>query len=217
MLLAEILHVELGLVADLLIDAFRDTAAAWRSQLVNARRDIHSVAEHGLVGEDHVADVNPDAQAQLRILHQRCLQLACAIDRIDRAVKARQGAVADLADQSAVEQRQHRAQMLAMLAHCTQTLALVAAHERRVADDIAEHDRRQLARRIWREGIGRTRHRSLPFDSIGPKQERPGYYSGARHSAKPRSRLANARRVTGYPRRVVDADCSAMYRDFSLS
>src|SRR5208283_4852452 len=73
---------------------------------------------------------------------------------------------------------------LAMLTHCTQTLALVAAHERRVADDIAEHDRRQFTCRIWREGIGRTRHRSLPLDSIGPNKERPGYYSGVRHSAK---------------------------------
>src|SRR5277367_3894034 len=60
-----------------------------------------------------------------------------------------------------------------MLAHCPQTLALVAAHESGVADDIAEHDRRKLARRIWREGIGRTRHRSLPFDSIGPKTGTP--------------------------------------------
>src|SRR5271154_6941378 len=74
--------------------------------------------------------------------------------------------------------------MLAMLAHCTQSFTLVAAHERRVADDIAEHDRRQFTRRIWREGIGRTRHRSLPLDSIGPKQERPDCYPGPRHSAK---------------------------------
>ena len=87
---------------------------------MNARCDIHSVAEHGLVGEDHVADVNPDAQTQLGIIDQRRLQLARATDGIDGAVKARQGAVPDLADQSAVEKRQHCAQALAMLAHCTQ-------------------------------------------------------------------------------------------------
>jgi hypothetical protein len=78
-------------------------------------------------------------------------------------MKARKRAVADFADQSAVESRQDRAQVLPMLAHRTQTLTLIAAHDRGVADDVAEHYRRQFARRTCRGGVGRNRHRSLPF------------------------------------------------------
>src|SRR5580692_1684065 len=57
--------------------------------------------------------------------------------------------------------------MLAMLAHRTQSLTLVAAHDRGIADDVTEHDRRQLTRGICRQRIRGTRHRGLPFDSIG--------------------------------------------------
>ena len=65
---------------------------------MNPRRDIHSVTHNGVIGENHVADVNPDPHAQLRSPTSFACNFACAINRIDRAVKARKRAVADLAD-----------------------------------------------------------------------------------------------------------------------
>ena len=77
-----------------------------------------------------------DPQAELRVIDQCRLQLARAIDRIDGAVKARNGAVADLANQSAIEKRIHRAPALRCSAPYAKPRAR-RAHERRVADDIA--------------------------------------------------------------------------------
>src|SRR5216684_5354258 len=54
----------------------------------------------------------------------------------------------DLADQAPVEPRQYRAEQLAMIVQRPKSLPLVAAHDRGIACDIAEHDRGKLARRI---------------------------------------------------------------------
>jgi len=82
------------------------------------------------------------------ILLQARLHLAGAVHRIDRAMKAGQSAVADLAHHPAAEFRQKQTQQLAMILQCAKGLLLVAPHDRGVAHHVAEHDRGKLAGRI---------------------------------------------------------------------
>ncbi len=156
---------------------------------MNPRRDINAVTQHGVIGEHDVANMNPDPDSQFGVAGERGLNLTRAANCIESAVEARKGPVADLADQPSVEMRQDSAQQLAMGRERAHRQLFVAAHERGVTDDIAEHDRRQFARRICRQGIGRTRHWDPLFDSIGSKPGTPGYYSGVCRSAKPHCRL----------------------------
>lgn len=65
---------------------------------MNPRRRVDAVTQHGVIGEDHVANVNSDPDSQFTVAGERGLDFARAVNRIDRAVKARQGIVADLAD-----------------------------------------------------------------------------------------------------------------------
>ena len=74
--------------------------------------------------------------------------------------------------------------MLAMLAHRTQSLMLVAAHNRGVADESLN-----MIAASSREGFGANVSEELvtevsPLIASGLKQDRSGYYSGARLSAK---------------------------------
>jgi hypothetical protein len=79
---------------------------------------------------------------------QAGLHLAGAVHRIDRAMEAAQGAVADLTHHPAVKFRKKQTQQLAMIFQCAKGLLLVAPHDRGVAHHVAEHDRGKLAGRI---------------------------------------------------------------------
>jgi hypothetical protein len=72
---------------------------------MDARGDIHPITKHTLVREEHVADVNPDPHSALGVTLESRLDLAGTVQGIDRAVEARQRAVADLANHPAVEFR----------------------------------------------------------------------------------------------------------------
>src|SRR5260370_338568 len=103
--------------------------SAGRSEGVNPRRDVYSVADDIVVGEHNVADVNSDPQPKLRIIQQGGLELASTIDRVSRAVEAGEGTVSDLAKHPAVEFRKKRAEQFAMLRQRADRLRLVAAHD----------------------------------------------------------------------------------------
>jgi len=115
------LRLNAGLVADVVENSLRNANSARRSQFVNPRRDINAVTQHSVVGEHYVANVNPDPDPQFTVAGERGLDFTCATNRIESAVEARKGTVADLADLPSVETRQDAAQQLAMRrqrAHC---------------------------------------------------------------------------------------------------
>jgi len=125
-LFAEVFDAGSRLVADLVVNIARDADAAGRGDRVDARRDVDAVAQHRVVREHHVAQMNPDAHLQFGLIVQRRLHLAGAVHRVDRAMEAAQRAVADLTDQAAVEFRQQGAQQFAMPVQGAQGLMLVA-------------------------------------------------------------------------------------------
>ena len=125
---------------------------------MNPRSDVHTVTEHGIVGEDDVADVDADAKMKIGVVPERGLDFTRAAHRVHGAMEARQGPVANLADQPPVEKRQQRAQQIAMRRQCSHCLMLVAGHDRRVAGDIAEHDRGQFAFGRRRIRVRGSRH-----------------------------------------------------------
>ena len=63
-MLAEVFHLELGLIANLLVDPLRDANSAGRGERLDARGDIDAVAKHGVVGEQHLADVYANADSE---------------------------------------------------------------------------------------------------------------------------------------------------------
>ena len=72
-------------------------------------------------------------------------------DRIDRAIEAAQRTVPDFSDQAPIEVRKESAKRAAMRIEGAHRSLLVAAHNRGVARDIAEHYRDELVLlvRLW--------------------------------------------------------------------
>src|SRR5580704_6336910 len=165
------------LIANLFVSPLRDTNSAGRGERLDTRGDIDAVAKDGVVREQNVADVNAYADSEPRIGPGCGLEDARATDRIDRALKARKRAVAQVTQNSPVESMQNGAKQLAMIVAYLESLMLVAAHYRGVARDIAEHDRGQLALRSCRLRVRRSRHSGIC--SIRPPNETmtPKYYS----------------------------------------
>ncbi|HYL57969.1 MAG TPA: hypothetical protein VEU51_03790 [Candidatus Acidoferrales bacterium] len=110
LLRAEILHPDLGLVANLVVNALRNADTAGLGERMNPRRDVDAVAEHSVVRKHHVADVNSDSQLQVGVVLQLGLHLARAIHGVQGAVEAGERAVADFTEHPAVEARQDTAQ-----------------------------------------------------------------------------------------------------------
>lgn len=148
------------MVADVFVHPVRDANLSGRRERHDSRGDVHAVAQHRVFGEQHVADVNADMQRHQAVASGRTLERAGATDRLDRALEARQRAVAQVADQAAVEARQDGAQEIPMTVAGVQTGRLVAPHRRGVARDIAEHYRSELAGRIIGGRFGQSRQRA---------------------------------------------------------
>ena len=113
------------------------------ARLDEARQVLDRVPE-AQAGHVDVADVDADAQLEVVATDLR-LDLARTLHGRDRAVEARQGAVAHVV--------QHRAAVLGDLGMHDRAAALrgvhrailVLAHQRGVARDVGEHDRDELA------------------------------------------------------------------------
>jgi hypothetical protein len=63
---------------------------------------------------------------------------------------------------------------------CAESFTLVAAHDRGVSHDVAEHDRGKLARRIAGSRIGRRGQRASPSISHQTYNNRPNATPAAR-------------------------------------
>ena len=147
------------MVANGIVDLLGDADAPRFRQRVDARGDVHAVAEHFVAREQHIAHVNPDPKPQLRFVVQRLVDCARAGDRLDGAVEARQRPVTDLFDQRAVELRKELPQKLPAARENTDCRLLIAPHERGVASYVGEHDRG--------ESSGFGRHLTSPSSSDG--------------------------------------------------
>src|SRR5260370_4858047 len=113
-----------------------DADATRRSQGMDPRRDVGPITQNGVVGQEHIAKVNSDAQPKLSVVFQTGLQFARAADRIEHAMEAAESAVADLTDEAAVESGQKRAQLRSMVRDRLHALLLVPAHDGRVANHV---------------------------------------------------------------------------------
>ena len=100
-LLAEVFEVEWELIPYVFLDSPRDTDAARFCQTFQPRRDVDAVAVDLLAIDDHVAEVDTDAELhpalgwQIRVLGlERGLDLDGALDRIHDACKLRKYTIA---------------------------------------------------------------------------------------------------------------------------
>jgi hypothetical protein len=116
---------------------------------VNARSDVYAVAPYIVRRKENVADVDADAHAEFAIVLQRGLHLARTVHSVERAVKTRERAIANLSEHPTVVLWQQGLQDLAVLGERAKSRMLVAAHDRRVARDVAKHDRGEFARWDW--------------------------------------------------------------------
>ena len=99
---AEIAERQRELVAHLLVDAGRQHDRARLGQPLQARGDVDRVAEHVVVGDDDVAEMQADAEGLAAIgrqagiaLGHAALQLDRRAHRLDGAAELDQHAVAD--------------------------------------------------------------------------------------------------------------------------
>ncbi len=118
---------------------------------LEARGDVHAVAEQIVVLDDQVAEMQPHAEQDGAILGlgagllaNRLLQLDGGGERVDGAGELHQHAVAGQLDDAAAALGQQRHELL--LADGAQPgdgAALIPAHQPGVADHIGSQDRRQ--------------------------------------------------------------------------
>ena len=144
-------EVELGL--HLIVDVAGDADAARLGEALEARRDVHAVAEDVAVFQDDVADVDADAVADAPVLGLGRLALGHgvldrdrAFDRVDRASELDQRAIAgELDHAAAVLGDQGFGEFDPMGLDPRERAGLVGADEPAVADHVHGHDGRGLA------------------------------------------------------------------------
>ena len=145
---SEIAERQAELVAHLLVHAGRQHDRTRLGQRLQARRDIHGVAEHVVVGVDDVAEMQADAEGLLPVgrlagiaLGHAPLQLDRRAHRLDGAAELGHHAVAHRLDDAAVEAVDHRRHQLGeMRAEIGERLLLVGTHQAAVARHVGEQD-----------------------------------------------------------------------------
>ena len=147
-LLAAIVEGDVELALDLLVDVRRDADAAGIGQFLKARRDVDAVAVDVVALDDHVAQVDADAERDAPILGYLGVALGHAaldgdraIDRVDDARELDQRAVAhQLDDAPAVVRDLGVDEFGAVGLQHVERAGLVVAHQARIADDIRAQD-----------------------------------------------------------------------------
>ena len=125
-----------------------DHDSARLGELLEAGGDVHPVAIDVLVRDDHVAEVDADAEADALCLgHCRfafghaTLNAGRALDRVDGAGELAERAVAHELDETAPVLGQERVDELAAMGlEAREGAALVALHQARVADHVRRQD-----------------------------------------------------------------------------
>ena len=142
-------------VADAFIDDGGDADAARLGERLEARGDVDAVAIDVVAFDDHVAQIDADAQNDPRLVRVLRLLIWCraaralhherAVHGIDHAAELRDGAVADQLDDAAVmggdggiEHRQP------VQLEGGQGALLVGPHQPRIADHVGREDGREL-------------------------------------------------------------------------
>ncbi len=148
--LAAVAEGNLDAVADTLIDDRRDADAAGFGERLKARRYIDPVAINIVAFEDHVAEIDADAEDDRRAGRGPTLARASrldrkrAFDRIDDTGELDQRAVADQLEDPPVMGGDRRVEQgLAMALEGKQRAGFVRRHHPRIADDIRGKDRRE--------------------------------------------------------------------------
>jgi hypothetical protein len=153
--LAAVDEGERELVAHLLVRARRERDAARLAHALQPRGDVHAVAVDVVALDQHVAEVDADAehQAPLRrlaraALEHRALHLRRAPHRVDHARELGEQPVAGgLEDAPAVLGDRRVDEPRAQRLQARERAFLVGAHQAAEADDVGGEDRRQAARR----------------------------------------------------------------------
>ena len=166
-MLAQGLEGELELAADVVVDRPRDQDAARLGELLQAGGDVDAVAVDVLAVDDHVAEVDADAELEpvLRreggvALAQGLLDADSAGQRLDDAREVGQHAVARRADDAAVVLGDEPVDDLAAGPQAGVRAGLVAVHLAREADRVGAQDRGQLAPPAARRAFGSRFRRS---------------------------------------------------------
>ena len=152
LLLANVGEMHRQLVGDLLVDGARDADAADRRDALQARRDVHAVAEQIAVALDHVADGDADAEAHLpagRIGHvagaQAFLDVDGAAHRLDGAGKFGEHGVARGIENPPAGARDEVVHHRAIGGEPPQRLLLVFGDELAVAGDVGSENGRDFS------------------------------------------------------------------------
>ena len=132
----------------------RQTNAAGLANSLNARGNIHAVADDVVAVDDHLADIDANAERHAAVFRligvardHRLLDIARATDRIHRArIFDQQGIAGGADDAPAIFGDLGIDQRLAVALGRGQGAGLVLAHQARPADHIGRNDRRQFAR-----------------------------------------------------------------------
>jgi hypothetical protein len=152
-LLAEVLEGEVELAQHLVVDLARDADPAGRGQSLEAGGDVDAVAVDVVVLDDHVTEVDADAERDpLAVRHpvialgHGALNLDRALDSVDHARELDQRAVAHQLYRAAAARCDRRLEQLAAVGfQAGERTGLVRAHEARVAGHIGGEDRRKSA------------------------------------------------------------------------
>ena len=167
LVLAQGLEGEVELAADVVVDRPRDQDAARLGELLQAGGDVDAVAVDVLAIDDHVAEIDADAELEpvLRreggvALAQGPLDVDGAGQRLDDAREVGQHAVARRADDAAVVLGDEPVDDLAAGPQAGVRAGLVVVHLAREADRVGAQDRGQLAPVAARHAFGSRFRRS---------------------------------------------------------
>ena len=178
--LAAVLEADVDAVADALVDDRGDANAAGLGQRLQARGDVDAVAVDVVALDDDVAEIDADAERDLRagggLRRDRPLHREGAFDRVDDAAELDQRAVADQLDDAAVVGGDGGVEDgLAVALQGGQRAGLVAGHHAGIADDVGGEDRREPARgALFSLNPGASQENPPPANPPPPSPPRGG-------------------------------------------
>src|SRR5437899_2493993 len=118
-LLTQISELYIHLASDLIVGSSRDANAARLCNALKPRRDVDAVPEDIMWFDDHVADVDADAESNSSVFcltgcefFDACLELQSGANRFDRAWKLRQEPVAGVLYDAATMFRDRRRNLI---------------------------------------------------------------------------------------------------------
>ncbi len=149
---AAIAKGEIELVPDLIVRRAGNGDAAGQSERLNARRDVDAVAEDVLAIDDHIADVDADAELEPPVgrqlgvaLGEGPLDLDRGVQGADHARKVAEHAVAGGADDAAVVAADRLGDHTAIGREGRVGAGFVRPHQPAVAMHVGGQDRRELS------------------------------------------------------------------------